>query len=754
MNTVSDYISRVTELQLHQNGKSPEYYIAGPVNSGKSTLVNGLIGQRICPDDPSPSTMFPVYFNYSRTFSASRHVNGKNIPVPQEGLRDTLKNRRRASTPDRADIQLPSGLLRWCSLVDTPGTGLSGETDGLLLDRLARADGIVFLFHQRGMDSATGQFLTRLAGCKIKGWISFWINANLGLIDGTSLTDTAQALKTIFPGRSEVFAINARDKSSTGLVSLYLQVRAMEAGLREFRAGLEKKDRTIPGMLARASMQTDDGLFLTRLWDVVNTAELIISGREAIRELPLIHGSLVNMLQANTARLTLPQGTISTRGTKAGQGGSGQETLFSLIKKIRAERDLAPYCRGESLLKRLEMELSRKVKVIAAGPFSTGKTTFLNALLGETLLPAEDRATTSCPVRVGYGDEKMAEIKQLSQVEFSPLALRNGKYTLNREELLAITRILEDPSIRGRIGGAEICRDGSRQSVSLAQLTETVDEICRSYSREAASGANPRKILRIPLFSRSIAPKLLPGPAVTSIRLTLKNRGRQVFRLDEDSQRLEFYRAISPPGSFLAERVSISHPSANLALADFIDTPGLDSLHKRHLDSAMTALSPGSLTLVFLHARHVQTEGISGDIMSVLKSLGPNSQVFYVLNFADTISGAECERVSLYVRQRLVNGSGNGEVSPYPQVYAISALNALRHGDDGFNRLMRRIRKRITDMESGRTGLAVRQLSGWLEKVSSGEKNGRTFTPGRAREAADHYLKELGLLQKKLLHRG
>ncbi|MHB8158856.1 MAG: dynamin family protein [Desulfocucumaceae bacterium] len=752
MNSVLDYISRVTDLyEMEPDSKKPVFLVAGPVNSGKSTLVNKLAGKGICPDDASPSTFFPVFLNFSDVFSAQKVVRGRKIQLEDRELRETLKNKRKTSMPDRVEIHLPSEILRWCSLADTPGIGLNEETDEKTREYLSKADGIIFLFHQRGIDKEAHRFLTTLSAAGIKGWISFFINANLGLIDGSSLTETCQAIKTLFPGRSEIFAVNAKDTSNTDLMSLFLKVRAMDFFVRGIKEKLILTDRTIPSLLERTHLQAGEEMFLIKLWEVLEKAELINSGRRAIQDLPIIYSSLVNMLRDNSAGLTSESVAIPPANKVCRAGHSHKETLLLLLSEMRLNTGLVRLD-WSGLLKKAAESLGERFRIIVAGPFSTGKTTFLNALLGETLLPAEDRATTSCPVIVSHGKKKMAEVKLYSEVEFYPARYSNGKYLLDHQEIMALTKILETPSLREQITGGEICREGRYQGASLSEIAAVLDEMCLLYNKNSAGSESRKKSRRIPLFSRSLSEKLLPGPVSTGINITLGRRNRLLFQLEDSIQRMEFYRATSPPDSSLAESVTISYPSDNMAFADFIDTPGLDSLQKKHYGRAEAVMSSGDLLLYFLHAKHILVESIPKQI-SGLQDTGPNIPVIYIINFADTISDLEREKVSIYIRQRLGQGTG-GEIIPYPRAYAISALNALRHGDDGFERLLRRLRKITGDTGVGKMIGVIRDLELWLGKIAGGRTENRRIAPEKARQAALYYLEELKGLKRRILGNG
>ncbi|HBV99077.1 MAG: hypothetical protein JL50_18490 [Peptococcaceae bacterium BICA1-7] len=749
MNTVMEYVRRVTEIcELHREGEKPLFLVAGPVNAGKSTLVNSLLEKRVCPDDAAPSSLFPVHLGFSNKFSAVKQAKGRSARLEEKDLRSVLKNKRISTAPDKVEIFLPSGLLGWCNLVDTPGVGLSVETDRMVREYMSRADGIIFLFHQRGIDQATHRFLSEIGTAGIKGWISFWINANLGLIDGTSLTETKQAIRSLFPGKSDVFALNTADRSSTGLISLFLKVRAFDFFVREIESKLSRADRTIPGLIDRASLQAENERFLIRLWEVVEKAGAINSARQALRELPLIYGNMVNLLGASSSKLITGSVIVPPHKNYGRAGRRPGEVIRSLLEEISLNGSLARHDR-RGILKKAAAIQSEKFRVMVVGPFSTGKTTFLNALLGETLLPAEDRATTSCPVLLRHGHEKAAEVEHLYHAEFFPTICQDGKYSLDYREVKSLTGILENNSLRERIAWAEVCTNGLSRRVTTSQLAVALDELCAMYSKAEQITA-PGKIRRIPFFSKKIPARTLTSPPIASVKINLTKRDPLLYHLDDSLQRVNFYRAISPPRSLLAGRVVIRHPSENLSFAEFTDTPGLDSLHKRHYERAASVLASGSLVLFFLHAKHVLNGSIPEQI-SLIREMGLDIPALYVINFADTLSDLEKEKVLIHIRQKL--GQGTNGLIPYPRVYAISALNALQRGDDGFERLLRQLRKKAEDTEAGKTARTAAELRGWLSGIASGTE-GRSGIPHKTRQEALYYLGELERLTRKLLGSG
>ncbi len=744
MNTsiVDNYLGWVEELcQLNTNIRKQTIIIAGPVNSGKSTLVNTLLGQDICPVEAAPSSFFPVYFNYSGTPSAAITNRGKTNKLPVSMAINQLKSKRKLSLPQSAVISLPSGTLKWCSLIDTPGIGYSKETDAEILELMSKADGILFLFHQRGIDTTTKHFLSQLTAKGIQGWISFWINTNTGNIDGTSLTETGQALKPLFPGKSEVYAINASERHSTDLLYSFLLYKVFEQNIRQIEDSLALQDEHMAKKIEKVSKINNDESFLIKYWEVFEEARTITSTWKALKELPLVYGSILNSLRSNTKRLALSHFTNAQNKPIDSIYTGTLGKAFEIIKEISSNQELSTFL-DRLVLKAEIKKLEEKSQVMLTGPFSTGKTTFLNALLGEKLLPAEDKATTSCLVKLKYGTKKTAVVEYLYRAEFFPLRFEDGKYSINREEMLAVTEILEDPYLRSLISLCQTRQNGFYKKITLEQAIESLKLLNHYLNKTINISRIDDRATKVPLFSRRVNPSALPVAAIDSIRFTLGRVERQSFNLDDERQLIGFHRALTPPGSYLIDKVEIRHPSPNLKLAEFIDTPGLDSIHTRHLERTAATLKFGDMALVFLHAKHLLADGNQGHL-DIIRQLTSQTPVFFVINFADTISEKEREKVSLYLRQKMARAGDSNKILPYPQVYVISALNALHKQDEGYERLMRRIRKKSEEQEQSKVFQSVELIKKSLESVIKYKE-----ATEQARQTALHYLEELERLQK------
>jgi hypothetical protein len=143
--------------------------IAGPVNSGKSTLVNALLRQRVAPTDVSECTRVVAWYRYgvperveavAPDGSRSRHALAEGGRLPARVRQD--------GDPEiaRLDVFLSNDALRDVVIIDTPGLASVHEEhsratrDLLALDATSRvavsqADAVVFLLGDAGISETT-----------------------------------------------------------------------------------------------------------------------------------------------------------------------------------------------------------------------------------------------------------------------------------------------------------------------------------------------------------------------------------------------------------------------------------------------------------------------------------------------------------------------------------------------------------------------------------------------------------------------
>ena len=150
----------LAELQ-HRLREPVRVAVVGRVSAGKSTMVNALLGQRVAPTDVSECTRLVTWFHYGQPQRLEIELKAggtlSSQLTPDGMLPDTL------DVPP-ADVLglhcfLANDLLKWMTLIDTPGIGsvhaeFSSTTQQLLAEEAdsaaaaQRADAIVFLFNQ------------------------------------------------------------------------------------------------------------------------------------------------------------------------------------------------------------------------------------------------------------------------------------------------------------------------------------------------------------------------------------------------------------------------------------------------------------------------------------------------------------------------------------------------------------------------------------------------------------------------------
>lgn len=133
--------------------------LAGTLKSGKSTLVNALVGESIAPTDATEATRIVTWFRHGPTPKATANHRGgrrSNVPVVRgssesEGLACELGVLNPEDVVD-IDVEWPAPELASATIVDTPGTssltrGVSERTLSLLVppDGVPRVDAVVFL---------------------------------------------------------------------------------------------------------------------------------------------------------------------------------------------------------------------------------------------------------------------------------------------------------------------------------------------------------------------------------------------------------------------------------------------------------------------------------------------------------------------------------------------------------------------------------------------------------------------------------
>lgn len=131
--------------------------LAGTLKSGKSTLVNALVGECIAPTDATEATRIVTRFRHGPTPTATANVTGgrrANVPIIRRAdgaLTFELGGLDPADVVD-IDVEWPARELASVTIIDTPGTSsltrdVSERTLRFLVppDGVPRVDAVVFL---------------------------------------------------------------------------------------------------------------------------------------------------------------------------------------------------------------------------------------------------------------------------------------------------------------------------------------------------------------------------------------------------------------------------------------------------------------------------------------------------------------------------------------------------------------------------------------------------------------------------------
>jgi hypothetical protein len=130
--------------------------LAGTLKSGKSTLLNALVGEEIAPTDACECTRVVTWFGRSRTPRVHLvHDGGRRTPLPVRRTDGRLALDLGGVDEDRVEhlaVGWPSSLLERYTIIDTPGTSsnsaeVSARTEAFLTpeDGDCPADAVVYL---------------------------------------------------------------------------------------------------------------------------------------------------------------------------------------------------------------------------------------------------------------------------------------------------------------------------------------------------------------------------------------------------------------------------------------------------------------------------------------------------------------------------------------------------------------------------------------------------------------------------------
>lgn len=680
----------------------PTVAVMGPYNSGKSTLVNQLLEQNLSPVDIIPATPVPVKFSYGKRFLARVYFTGRQLhTLTSDELAGFLTRKApHGSEITRVEVRHKHQLLKKMHIIDTPGIDALQEHSPLN-GRLPALDHIVYLMHQRGLNETDRQHIQKLLSNNRPGDISFWINCNLGPFDGTSLEESRRVLRQICGGEVTVHLINTLDHGDISKFRQFIENRAAVLMLQKINGKLKELDRKIPDIINRSMRENNDTYFLVQFWPAAEHARQILHSQNIIKTLPPVTQQIESLLEKHVCPAVDPGGTpvvYSSTGPRHDPVAI-REKILTLLEQAIADPTLAPYSESIRQLESLHGRLKKEnYLVTAAGGFSSGKSTFFNALMGEAILPAENRPTTSAITLLKHGHQKKATINYSRQVVIPTHRLEGDQATLCRHELAALEHWLTNPKLLREIYALEKSKNGRLAKVTAEELLAEIELLKKSFARVKREFPGRRRPWKS-LFKKISRQKFLASQLADYFIIHFKDEASRVLALDTPDGQTALAEIL---GSHLALRVAdivIEHPAEPLRLATFVDTPGLDSVYHHHRKITSRYLPLSDCFLFFLNGKHILTQPDMSVWEMIRRAMQEKRQsdrkTFIVVNFVDTLTGRERDKVSKYLQENLVTS----DKAALGSIHFISALDSLTGRDKtNFFRLIQQLKERIWEL--------------------------------------------------------
>lgn len=692
---------KLAETHLTQE-EAPTVAVMGPYNSGKSTLINQLLEQNLSPVDIIPATPVPVRFSYGKRFLARVYFTDRQLhTLTVDELAGFLTRKApHGSEITRVEVRHKHPLLKKMHIIDTPGIDALQEPSSLT-GRLPALDHIVYLMQQRGLNETDRQHIQKLLTNNRPEAISFWINCNLGPYDGTSLEESRRFLRQICGGEVTVHLINTLDHGDISKFRLFIENRAAVLMLQSISVKLKELDRKIPDIIDRSMRENNDANFLVQFWPAAEHARQILHSQNIIKTLPPVTQQIESLLKKPARPAVEPESSpvvYSSTGPRHDPVVI-REKILALLEQAIADPTLASYPESIRQLESLHGRLKKEnYLVTAAGGFSSGKSTFFNALIGEAILPAENRPTTSAITLLKHGRHKKATINYSRQVVIPTHRLEGGQAILCRHELAAMEHWLTNPKLLGEIYALEKSKNGRLAKVTAEELLDEIELLKKSFARVKREFSGHRRPWKS-LFKKISKQKFLASQLADYFIIHFKDAASQVLALDTPDGQTALAEIL---GSHLALRVAdivVEHPAEPLRLATYVDTPGLDSVYHHHREITSRYLPLSDCFIFFLNGKHILTQPDMGVWEMIRRAMQDKQQsdrkMFIVVNFVDTLTGHDRDKVSDYLRENLVTSGGAAPGN----IHFISALDSLTGRDKtNFFRLIQQLKERIWEL--------------------------------------------------------
>lgn len=334
------------------------------------------------------------------------------------------------------------------------------------------------------------------------------------------------------------------------------------------------------------------------------------------------------------------------------------------------------------------------VKVILLGAFSSGKTTFLNSLLGldeETnALPTSGRPETATITEVVEGKEDAAVFEFhdcVGLVLFQQSSHSIDRWKLNREEMQSFLSWLAEEIVHvEQLGSARFTPKGvMAMSPRGHAITRSDIEFFRDLIAQDTAYIERRLLERASAVCR-----------IENIRFRRDPKPPLSRKIAEC---LKWVKA--PVNALRIKKLEVRRASVALNGLRMVDTPGTDSLISHHHTLARSYIEEYSTSpVIYLFAASPPASEEDAKNIAFLKELSSDrTRLFFVINKKSLVTGGEDgeREIRGAVNRRLRNAKIEGK-----RVYYIDALGARTKPDSEWIALVSDlrafVRDRATDM--------------------------------------------------------
>lgn len=701
MDGMASLIQLAKELDTFINsGQKLLVAFLGPFNAGKSTVINYLLGEQASPVEIIPSTKNLIYFDYGSKFRAVCHSRTKKWEFSSIGELHAFLNSKNSSKLN-INVFIPSPILQKCRLLDTPGLDFSGQSVEPLLKKAATEAGkIIFLLHQRGVDDNCRLFLQKLLALRKKKDPSeiIFLLCGQDRCDSHAFAAARETLKEIMPGDVRLYAFCATKEDNISALRVFLEVEAALFLIRSAPAELKKKDIELAEKIKMLEHIPGDAEFISEFWRLKDIANNILKANQlafypskALSEV----SSLLHHISSGNLGLNLlqPAGRYFLTGT--GQFKEIRNSLLNMVMELEEINKITSIINPNTLY-----ELRRRIEeerptVAVAGGFSTGKSTFINALVKEEVLPVAGGPTTFIFTKIHHGEPKRAVVHTPLQIELETYYHRGTKTVLCYQEIVLLENWLERK--KSAISRIEVLTNGMYRDVGRRELAEIFNRLKEEFVESA--------YLPVPAASSTARFRELPQKLVKSkglagkVRVTLHNRSVHEFDLTQPKGLSSFHKYLGEENTFSVEMAEVWHPSPTLKMAVFIDTPGLDYHHKNHGARIAEIVQNSDACLFFLNARHILNDA-DVDCLRFFAQFSMGEKTVFAINFTDTLNSLQKEIVYNYASKYLLELGITCPKSGFcPPLYMISSQQGFCGNGGGLEVLLAGLKERLSALK-------------------------------------------------------